>query len=184
MSWIVEEPLYIVILGVVTLAFLTFAWMQTGFRWLLHATLGVGALTIGLLVLERLVETEPELIDATLRQIGRDVERNDLDAVLGHVYSGAPETLRMAQSEFPRYSFKLVNIKHNVEVQLHPDAAPPMAEVTFNVVLDVTERNSEIRHPRVALFVRLTLRKEKGAWKVAKYDYDAPQRSLLDPREH
>ncbi len=38
MTWIVEEPVYIVILGVITLAFIGFAWMQTGYRWMLHAT--------------------------------------------------------------------------------------------------------------------------------------------------
>ena len=68
--------------------------MQTGYRWLLHATLGVAALTVGLLLLERWVETEPEQIEATLRRIARDVERNDLDAILSHVYSGAPRRWR------------------------------------------------------------------------------------------
>jgi hypothetical protein len=179
MTWIVEEPLYIAILGVVTLAFLAFAWTQTGYRWLLHATLGVAAFTVGLLLLERWVETEPEQIEATLRRIARDVERNDLDAILSHVYSGATETLARARSEFPRYSFRVVNIKRNVEVQLQAGAEPPAADVTFNVVVDVTERSSEIPY-HVPRFVHVTLRKEDGRWKVATYSHDEPQSSLFN----
>ncbi|MHB8971013.1 MAG: hypothetical protein ACYC3X_11365 [Pirellulaceae bacterium] len=183
MTWLVEEPLYIAILGVVMLAFLGFAWMQTGYRWLLHATLGVAALTVGLLLLERLVETEPELIEATLRRIGRDVERNDLDAILSHVYSGAPDTLALAQREFPRYTFRDVNIKRNVEVKLQMDATPPSADVTFNVVVDVTERDTGLGK-RVPRFVHITLRKEDGQWKVATYSHDDAQSSIITRINH
>ena len=123
MTWLVEEPLYIAILGVVMLAFLGYAWMQTGYRWLLHATLGIAALTVGLLLLEHLVETEPERIEATLRRIGRDVERNDLDAILSHVYSGASDTLALAKSEFPRYTFRDVNIGRNPRI-IRPKPGP------------------------------------------------------------
>ena len=109
----------------------------------------------------------------------RDVERNDLDAILSHVYSGATETLARARSEFPRYSFRVVNIKRNVEVQLQAGAEPPAADVTFNVVVDVTERNSEIPY-HVPRFVHVTLRKEGGRWKVATYSHDEPQSSLFN----
>ena len=153
MTWVVEEPLYIVILGVVTLAFLGFAWMQTGYRSLLHAALGAAALTAGLLLLEYMVDTESERIEATLQRIARDVERNDLEAILAHVYSGAPDTLALAQQEFPRYSFERVNIKHNVEIVLDETANPPAANVTFNVVVDVTELASNIKY-HVPRFVR------------------------------
>ena len=101
MTWVVEEPLYIVILGVVTLAFLGFAWMQTGYRSLLHAAIGAAALTVGLLLLEYMVDTESERIEATLHRIARDVERNDHDAIYAHVYSGAPNTRARPSRSFP-----------------------------------------------------------------------------------
>ena len=88
----------------------------------------------------------------------------------------------MARREFPRYSFKIVNIKHNVEVRLQAGAVPPAADVTFNVVVDVTERSSEIVY-HVPRFVHVTLRKEDGQWKVATYSHDDPQSSLFNRPE-
>jgi hypothetical protein len=177
MTWVVEEPLYIAILGVVTLAFLGFAWMQTGYRALLHAAIGTAALTAGMLLLEYMVDTESERIEATLHRIARDVERNDLDAIYSHVYSGAPDTLALARREFPRYSFQRVNIKRNVEIVLDETANPPAAHVTFNVTVDVTELASGIDY-HVPRFVQVTLRREGGEWKVAQYSHDEPQASL------
>jgi hypothetical protein len=177
MTWILEEPLYIVILGAITLAFIGFAWMQTGSRTLLHAAIGVAALTAGLLLLERLVETEPEQIESTLRQIGRDVERNDHEKIYSYVYSGAPATLALAQREFPRYAFTRVVIKRNVEITLSMDSQPPLADVTFNVRVDLKEvaTGQEWRIPR---FVHVTMRKEDGRWKVDTYSHDEPQAGM------
>ena len=180
MTWLVEEPVYIGILGFVTLGFLIFAWTQTGYRWMLHAAAGVIALTVGLLVLERLVETEPEQIERTLHQIARDVQTNDLALVLSHVYSGAPETMAMARGEFPRYELSDVDIKRNVEIQLVEGDSPPRAEVSFNVALNVKERKGGMDYGRIPRFVRVTLRKEEGQWKVARYAHEDFQNSLLN----
>lgn len=171
MTWLVEQPLKILLLGGLTAVTLAYAWAHLRYRWLLHACLGVAALTIGLLLLERLVETEPERIRATLRQIARDVERNDLETILSHVYSGAPQTLAQARSEFPRYEFERVSIKPNIEITLDPTAQPPAARVTFNVRVDVVELSSGIRYTP-ARFVVVTMRKEGGQWKVAEYSHD------------
>lgn len=178
MNWLWEDPVVIALLGLVTIAILAFGWMQTRSRAMFSATLGALALTAMLLLVERWVQTERELIDLTLRQIAVDVERNDLDAILSHVYSGAPQTLAQARAEFPRYHFKRVDIKRNLEVELDESQQPPLAIATFNVRVDVTELSTQIMHP-VARFVRLTLRKESGTWKVATYEHDEPHRSVI-----
>jgi hypothetical protein len=146
---------------------------------MLHATLAAVALTIGLLLLENLVVTIPEQIENTLHRIARDVETNDLNQVLPHVYSGAPVTLAEAEREFPRYTLSDVDIKRNVEIRLVPGESPPLAEVTFNVTLDVRERrDGGIQYGHAALFVELTMRQEGGQWKVASYRYQEPTASI------
>ena len=174
MTWIVEEPLYIAILGVVTLAFLGIAWIQTGYRSLLHAAIGTTALTVGLLLLEYMVDTEPERIEATLRHIARDVERNDHEAIYAHVYSGAPELLAEAKDQFPRYNFERATIKRNLEIVLDMNANPPAAHASFNVRVDVTELATGGIHPGAG-FVEVTMRKEGDEWKVAECSYDEPR---------
>jgi hypothetical protein len=182
MTWIVEEPLYIAILGVVTLAFLGFAWMQTGYRALLNAAIGAAALTVGLLLLEYLVDTEPERIEATLHRIARDVERNDHEMIYSHVYSGAPETLAWAKQEFPRYRFERATIKRNLEIVLDMNANPPAAHASFNVRVDVTDvATGHLWYG--AAFVEVTMRKEGDRWTVEECSYDEPTASMRGRRD-
>lgn len=181
MSWVLEEPIYILILGILLLAFLGFILLQTGYRSVLHAMLGVAALTAGLLILEQNVQTEKEQIEATLHTIARDVEANDLHAIYSHVYSGAPDVLARARREFPKYTFYDVDIKNNVEVKRLEGQQPRTAKVTFNVVVDV-ELDS-FRHEHVARFVRVTLIREEGHWRVAEYSHHRPTEGLKLPTD-
>ena len=179
MTWVLEEPIYILILGAITLAFLGFALMQTGYRKLFHAMLAVAALTAGLLILERTVQTPREQVEADLEAIARDVESNNLEAICSHVYSGAPETLEDARREFPNYTFEKVNIKNNVEVVFEKGPEPPQATATFNVVVSV--RTGGMDFPHVARFVTVTLRFENGHWRVEKYAHRQPQATFQLP---
>jgi hypothetical protein len=166
MTWILEEPIYIIILGIILLLFLGFALTQTGYRSILHAMLGVVALTIGLLILENAVVTDKELVESALERIADDVRNNDHDAVYQHVYSGAPEILARAKSEFPMYVFEDVDIKDNVEVEF-TEGEPREARVTFNVVVNV--HRGPVHFRRVPRFVEATLVWEDEQWKVADY---------------
>lgn len=182
MTWLVEEPLYIAILGIITIAFLFYAWTQTGYRWMMHAMFAAIALTLGMLLLEHLVDTEAELIEKTVLQIARDCETNDIDRILPHVYSGAPVAADEARREFGRHVVSDVDIKHNLEVRIVPNESPPLAEVSFNVGLNVRERREGgINYGPVRLFVQLTMRKEGGQWKVASYRYQEPTASIRIP---
>jgi hypothetical protein len=182
MTWVLEEPIYIAVLGLITAGFLGFAWTQTGYRYLLHALLAVLALTGGLLFLEKMVVTDREQVQEALDRIARDVESNDLDRILSHVYSGAPDVYARAEMEFPNYEFEQVKIKDNVEVQPVEGAQPPRILVTFNVTVDVSVRATSMLH-HVPRFVRVTLVKEDGDWRVAEYSHDEPQRGLQLPIE-
>ena len=174
MTWILEEPVYILILGIVTLAFLGFALVQTGYRSLLHAILAVVALTAGMLFLERMVQTDREQIAAALEVIACDVESNNLQAILSHVYSEADGVRDRASIEFPQYTFRSVNIKDNVEVTMDANHSPPRAMVTFNVVVNVQRKADGFPYRRVARFVRVTLVFENGQWRVADYEHEQP----------
>ncbi len=178
MTWVLEQPVYILILGVLSVAFLGFAWWQTSYRAMFHAMLAVFALTAGLLILEQLVETDVERVEDTLDQIARDVESNDLELILSHVYSGAQDVYARARNEFPQYQFRRVDIKRNVEVVIAENAHPPRAEVTFNVVVDVEVKATGYA-PRVPRFVRVTMIFENDRWRVAEYTHDDPQNSIL-----
>lgn len=177
MSWIFEEPLYIAILGLTTLAFVGFAWMQTGSRTLLHAAIGTVALTLGLLLMEHLVQTDAEQIEATIRHIARDVQQNDHEAVCAHIDPAAQETLALAKRELPRYQFSRATVKRNMEIVLDQRANPPTAHASFNARVDVREADSGHLW-REAGFVEVVMRKVNGQWMVAGCRYQEPTAPL------
>ena len=164
MTWVFEQPHYIAILGVATLAVLGFGWMQTGYRALLYGTIGVAVLTVLLLVVERLVQTENEEIEAALEQMAADVQRNDLPDVLRHISAMAPATRAQARAEFPRYNFSRVKVKRNLTVTIDEQQEPRTAVVSFNVVVTGYDRSfrSSFHVPR---FVTVTLVREDGEWR-------------------
>src|ERR1044072_7821242 len=105
MNWLFEQPLLIVILGMIVVLGLGAAWSATGRTAFLY---GVGAallLMIAGLVVERLVVTDKEAIRQTLLIIAHDVKRNDRQAVLRHIHSSRDEIKRKAEAEMPRYHF-------------------------------------------------------------------------------
>jgi len=88
MSWLFETPWPAIAIGVLATA------MAAGAA--AHGPPGAAArdvaiilLTIGAVVLERWVVTDREQVDATLHEIARLVESNDVDAVLRYAYSGS-----------------------------------------------------------------------------------------------
>ena len=177
MTWIFEEPLYIAILGAVAAGMLGFALAQTGWRWLLYSLIGVIVVTGLLLVVEHYVETDAERIEATLYKIADRVEANDLDGTLRYVATNATAVRDQARAEFPRYHFKRVSIKRNLEVKVDRSKVPPRAVATFNVVVELTEgtMNAPYRIPR---FVEVTFVEENGQWRVLSYRHWDPQMGM------
>ena len=46
MTWILEDPLYVVVLGIIATVFFGFGWLQTNFRPLAYAAGGTVVVTI------------------------------------------------------------------------------------------------------------------------------------------
>lgn len=187
MVWLLEKPLFIVVIGMSTTGILGGIWLQTGRRVAIHAMLATLALTCLLLGLERWIETDREQIDATLHRIARHVERNDLDAVLTYAHSDAEWIRQQASNELPRYVFQQVKIKANLEIQVASEASPKEAVAEFNAVVVLSDRSGLFQNNRVPRYVIVKFQKEGEDWRVTDYEHhDArfgytqrePQRSL------
>jgi len=185
MTWLFEQPLAIVILGVAAILVLGAAWSATGRRELAWA-IGVAILLMaGGLVLERLVVTDREAIQQTLLAIARDVESNNHTAVLRHVYSGAPSLKQKAQAELPNYRFTECRITKIHEVQVNSAAQPRTAAVEFNVLASGSfkEGGFEVTDTAVPRWIRLHLvREADGRWAVEDYEHAPPQQMLFESK--
>lgn len=177
MTWFFEaSPVWIIVLGLLLAAMLVGGWIQTGQKALLYAAGAAVVLTSLLLLAERMVETDREQVERTLHEIARDVERNDLQAVLRHIYSGAPEIRDRAASEFPNYTFKEVRITRLRKIDVVPKHLPPKAVAEFNVVVVGSDRQGLLNDQQVPRFVVVTFYQESdGRWAVADYQHYDPQ---------
>ena len=167
MTWVIEQPLYLIILGLVGVVGFGFGWIQTGYRALLYLAVGSAVCAAGLLLLERFVVTDAEQVEAALHQIADDIENNDLPAVLAAIHPDAVETRQRAAAEFPNYEIDYVDIKSNLKVDFKDDVVPPKALATFNVTVKGRERSfGPFNVPR---FVEVTLVKVDDRWLALDY---------------
>jgi hypothetical protein len=174
--WILERPLPILFLGVVLVAILVGGLVQTGRRWLLLAIGAAVLLTAGMLVLERLVVTPAEQVEATLRRIADDIARNDVEAVIASISPGRPELRQEARRHMNLVTISDVTIKANLRVQVLSDRNPPLAEARFNAVIRGTDRAGQLGTRIYPRFFVVNFRQEDGQWRVRGY-------AMHDPRE-
>src|SRR5690349_698611 len=132
--WLLESPYTIVALGVAIIFALSAAWTATGRQELLYALAAAIALLFAALITERLIVTDREKIQATLKEIARDVKNNDHRRIVSHIHSSATAIKQKAQAELPKYHFTDFRITRINSIEIDRSADPPSAVVELNVV--------------------------------------------------
>jgi hypothetical protein len=183
MNWIFESPLTIVLLGAAALALLSTVWVQTGKSQVLIAMGVVGALLIAGLVVERMVQTDREKLEATVRDIAADVRRNDHAQLYQHIAKSAPELRARAQAEIPNYQFTECTVTKFYRVEVKSDKRPKEAEVEFMVSVsgNFNYQGFQTGDGTYLRFVRLYFVEEpNGEWKVRDYAHDDPSAAMVN----
>jgi hypothetical protein len=177
METLYENPWPAVLFGGLIVAILGSGWIQTGKRWLL-ALMGLAILlTVGAVMLERVVVTDREAVRATLFEIAELVEQNRIDDALAYVHSGSPQVRQQVNGELPAFDFVSVDIKRNLEIEVFPEYDPPEARAEFNVMVVLNSRNGAFGETRVPRFVEVTMYREAdGRWTVGGYAHYDPRR--------
>jgi len=177
MESFLESPFPALVIGGITCAILGGGWIQTGRCPLLYLMIVAILLTVCAVLLERFVVTDREHVKATLFEIARLVEQNDIDAAMEYAYSGSPQVRQEATSELSHYHFVSVDIKRNLEIEVFPDEDPPRATADFNVVVVLGTRDGMVSERRIPRYVEVTMYREAdGRWRVSDYEHDDPRR--------
>ena len=139
--------------------------------------------TIVGLVIEQAILTDREAIEATLTEIARDVESNNIRALVRHIATGATEVQQAAEAEMPKYRFEECRVTkvHNIDIDATQE--PRSAIVEFNVIAtgSFSEGGFELTGQQVYRWVQLHMVREKdGRWKVQSYKHDDPQHFLYN----
>ena len=185
MSWLYEQPLIIVILGVALVFVLGALWSASGRKELLYALGAAVVLLITGLVVERWTVTDREAIRGTLHRIAEDVKSNNRRAVTSHLHSTAPELKQKAEAELPKYKFDECRVTRIHLIDVDDQAEPRSALVEFNVIAAGTFKVESLEvTDTVPRWVKLhMLREPDGQWKVVDYEHDSPERMIMDSPE-
>jgi hypothetical protein len=178
MNWLFESPILILAVGVVAVAILSAALVQTGRRSFLYWAGAMVVLTASMLLVERLVVTDVEQITAMLHGLSDDLSRNDHPAVLEHISVNSSELRRQAEQVLNQVEIESASIKRNLKVSVPPNRQSTVATASFNAVITASDRQSIVTDQPYPRFFILDLRKEDGRWRVTRYEHHDPREGL------
>jgi hypothetical protein len=183
MTWLLEQPLVIILLGVGLILALGAAWSASGRQELLYAAGAALALLVAGLVIERVVVTDREAIRRTLQEIARDVKNNNHRALVQHIHASAAQLRQKADAELPNYRFTECRVTKIHKIEVDGSAEPHSAVVEFNIIAAGTFKVSGLGElsETVPRWVKLQMLREKdGRWTVADYEHDSPERMIME----
>jgi hypothetical protein len=131
MTWIVEDPLSILLLGVAAEAVLVVVLFQSGRGAILLAMAAVAVVTAALLLVEWLVVTDTERIETVLYRAAAALRDNDVDGVIECL---APEAASLRLSVAARLANLEVveaRITSRPNIRINRLTNPPAATGTF-----------------------------------------------------
>ncbi len=165
MTILFENPLRIIFIGIVIEALLGIVLFRTGRGALLWAMLGVLALTLAGVVVERMVVTQRERVEMTLDGITSALEANDLKRVLSYIAPGAVQTRNRAAWALGRIEVQSARI-YKLEITINRLTSPMTAKAAFFGHVRYRDRQGEIPYNNYGSRFVVDLHKEGAAWVV------------------
>ena len=177
MTWLFDSPATIGLLGAGIVVSLALLWLKTPKKPFLAAMVIAVLLTVVLLVVEGIVETEEEKITVMLKGVTAAVETEDTVEVLTYIHSTKQALRNEVERRGPQFDFKKVKITKVKRIEVVSESE---ATAEFNVAISVTSRElaGEFNDFR---FVVLSLLKEGNDWKVAGYAHYAITEGMKKP---
>lgn len=169
MTMLLENPIPVIFVGIVVEAVLASVFANTGRKVVLLAMIGVLILVLGGVVLERVVVTEKEVVEATMDGVVAALEDNDLDRLLNEYVSPlAAHTRLRAETALDIVEVTQAKIR-NLEVTINRLTSPPTAEARFDGIVYFRGRQPGIHPDRYAAKFVAELRWEGGRWMITDH---------------
>lgn len=168
MTWLIESPWPSLMLGVGLEVILAIALVRTGRGAIMVAMAVVLALTVGMLVLERLVVTQTEEVEDALDGVAGSLGSNDAGTVLAGF---SPQSPRRAEvkSALASVTINSARVAGDLEIRFNDLTSPPSAVAYFTGIVDAKDNRGAIPYEHMMRKFKVTLRKEGDRWLI--YDY-------------
>lgn len=169
MTILLEQPVPILIVGLLAAAAAGVAFVSTGRLPFGLATLALLALTGVLLALEWFVETDREQVEHSIYDTATAIQANDAPTVLSRISQLSPQVRSQAEQELARYTIAGFKI-NDLDIMVKSDHKPPLA--TAIIACMATGRFKGESPPNHSVPAELTLnmrREDDGVWRVTSY---------------
>jgi hypothetical protein len=167
---LLQDPLPIIIFGVITVAVLAVALLRTGRGVLLFVILGVIGITLAGVGIEWLVITEQEHVEAALDATAIALESNDRDAVLACCASSADHTRSEARRALRYVEFIKIKINALEIDDINYLTAQPTVTARFTALISARDRKGDFGELTRPISFTVRLRKESDRWLITSHE--------------
>lgn len=168
MSWLFEDPTTMIVVGVAIEVFLGVALAMTRRGALAYAMAGVALLVAAGVVIEQIVVTPREAVEATLYEITAAVRRNDVEGVAAHL---APPPAEIRADA--RRALELIRVEEaeisDLKITVGGKSESPAAEARFFGRVKFDDPRGQIPYQMFAANFVVSLRRVDGRWLVFGY---------------
>ena len=179
MTTLLENPMPIILFGIVAEAILGGFLVSTRRGVLLAPMAGVLLLVILGVVVERLVVTEKERAEQALYDAASAIQSNDVKRVESFIAkTPGSDVLRRASHYMSLVEFEQVKVS-SLRVTLNRLTSPPSAEARFDGSARFQDKSGMVPYRYYSSSFKVDLVLEPGGWKVEDVQGD-PQKPLSD----
>lgn len=169
MQWITEDVTWLIGLGIVVVAILAVVLFRTGRGAVMFAMVGVLALVLGGVVVERAVVTEREEVEHTLDSLTSALLSNDLPAVLDHLAPEASYARDMANTHLPQVEISEARVR-DLDITVNRLTSPPTAEANFRGIMSIKDLRGQFPYEHYLQRFTVRFRREGDRWLLVDYE--------------
>jgi len=179
-SWLLENPFPLLVIGGLASLILGFMWTKTGGKAVGIALLAVVGATLGVMALQHFVVTEREVLERELDELAVAVESGDVEEIVEFLHASKDETIAKVRAEFPHYDLKSVRITKFDKVEIE-EGTPLKAKAELRVVVEGRYAGQPGPDHRAPFFVELWLEKANDRWQVLDYKHHPYHAAIQRP---
>ena len=162
---LLEDPTPIILAGIAIEAVLGIVLLRSG-RGAVLVVMGVVAILVGAGVLvERLVVTQREQVEAVIEAGRLATESNDLRAALALVAPAASEAQQLARQGFAEARFGEVKVR-GLTISVDRKTKPPSASARFQVIAEFESRHGNVPYRNYVGAMTVKLERSGSRWLV------------------
>jgi hypothetical protein len=165
MTRLLEDPMPVILFGIIAEAVLGIILLRTGRGVLLWAMAGVLVVTLAGVGMEWLVVTEVEQVEQSLESAAAAIEANREEDVLAWVDPSAKDTRGMVHWAMRRVKFTKVKIS-DLEIKVNRLTSPPTAVADLTGMVRFRDRTGQVPYEHYRGKFTLELRRESDRWMI------------------